>query len=305
LKPPEGPWAILMAGQLTEREGMGRGLLQDPFFTEASRDLDGLTGGRFIRWITESKQSELARPEIGSLAVLGFDIAVARAARARFGPPAAACGYSLGFYAAAVEAGAVSAGTALSWVEAVNGEMEREFSGGRHGLAFAIGLSARDLLDAFREAGLGSLRIANVNSRKSIVFGGLRDEVQGALSRLKDRILQGGMLPLPHPLHTSHLDPVRDRMCGWWGGRETAPPKRLLISPSDGARIEGADALRALLPETLVLPTDWVAVVESIARLEPGWLLDTSADGSLGRMTRWVDRSLNVISLEEAFERDD
>lgn len=295
------PYAILMAGQFSETPEMGCTLSGDSVFLDAARAFGALTGGKFPEWVTRSGADELGRHEVACEAVVLFDAALGEVARARFGAPGLVAGYSLGFYAAASLAGVFPMELALAWIRRVNAGMEARFPGGSFGLAVSIGLSRGELLDTFGAAGLRGLRIANVNNARQLVYAGPSAEVSASMRVLEGKVLSAKELPLGFPLHTPYLEPVVREVEPWWRTVELADPSLPLLSPVDGSILSRSEAVREAMLLSLTEPTDWVAVVRAVASASPEWALDTSGDGSLGRMTRWVDRGINMVPYREAF----
>lgn len=299
------PYAILMAGQFSEVEGMAVPLAPDPAYRESARDFDALTGGAFSRWVTSEPKEKLSEHAVASEAVVLFDAALGKVAREHLGPPALAAGYSLGFYAAASLAGVFPMRIALEWIRRVNASMVPRFPEGDFGLAVSIGLTREELDAAFRAASLPSLEVANINNARQIVFAGFAPEVEAALRALAGRALSAKAIPLGFPLHTSYLGPVAEELAPWWRTVALMDPNIPLISPVDGAVLGAAEEIREVMLLSLTRPTDWVSVVKSVQSRGISRVLDTSGDGSLGRMTRWVSRDLHVMPYREALSGGD
>ncbi len=300
----QNPYAILMAGQLTARAGMGEPLLQIPAFREELASLAELVEGRLEEWLTRASQATLSDPSVAPHAVTLFEIACGRAAASLLGPPAVAAGYSLGFYAAAVLSGAISPETASEWLFRVNTAMDLSFPEGKFLTAFSIGLNRRELEETFSRKEFAGVHVANINNKGQIVFAGPADPVVQAVEALKGRTLRCETLPLKNPIHTPHMAPIRDEIREWWATREVHDPEMILLSPADGGVLRTARDIREAMPESLALPTDWVGVSKGVVREGAAWALDTSADGSLGRMTRWVVRDLKLVHYLEAFGQE-
>jgi malonyl CoA-acyl carrier protein transacylase len=289
-----------MAGQFSEAEGMAMPVRMVPAFREVAGRFDALTGGSFERWVTVEPQALLSEHTVASQAVVLFDAALGTVASERFGPPSLVAGYSLGFYAAASLAGVFPMDVALEWIRRVNRAMDLRFPPGTFGLAVSIGLTREELLSAFAGASLGGLEVANINNARQLVFAGPAAEMDAALKALEGRVLSAKALPLGFPLHTSYLRPVAEEIEPWWRGVPLSDPHMPLLSPVDGSSLTDAGQVRETMLLSLTEPTDWVSVVKAAGSLGPAWVLDSSGDGSLGRMTRWVDRAMRVVPYREA-----
>ena len=270
-------------------------------FRRAAASFDAISGGSFSRLLMTATQAELSDRFVAPSAVALFDMACCEVARDMFGMPAALSGYSLGFYAAAAFAGVFRPEVATEWIERVNRSMASRFPRGMLAMAVAVGMKEADLKGAFRSAGLSGLRISGINNLTQCVFVGPSSEVAQAAERVGPALLSCKLLPLDTPLHTDYMRPVAEEIAGWWRTVPLKDPEMELISPVDGGRITSDSQIRETMLESLVRPTDWLSVVRAVSSSGVTWALDTSGDGSLGRMTKWADRLLDVVHYTSAF----
>ena len=291
------PYAILMAGQLSERGGMGTPLRNDPLFRELADQFNGLTDGRFERWITDASQEEVSETFTAPSAMVLYDLLCGHAALRKWGPPAAVAGYSLGFYAAAVLADCVSAEVVLQWLERVDDSNRQNFPRGQFRLAAVTGLSVPEMEASLAEWGLEGVRIANINNARQLVVAGPGEEMAAALERLKAVALGVRDLPLDIPLHTPHIERARREVTGWWTSVPASSPTLTLLSPVDGGVIADGDSFKSHMLTSLVSATNWQAVVGRLKELNIRRALDVSPGGELGRMARWTDRELEILPV--------
>ncbi len=297
ISPGGGPYALLFPGQLFERPGMGIPLRGQEGFERLLPRFQDLTKGRFVRWVTEAPAEEISERFTAPHLMVLFGCAAAEAARVRLGPPAAAAGYSLGFYSAAVFARCVALEPILRWLERVNEANACRFPPGACALASATGLSEGELKEAFAAAGLRGLEVANVNSARQIVFAGPAAEVEAGRRALEGRALECRRLPLDVPLHTPYVEAAREAVTGWWSSVPASSPTLLLPSPVDGAPVGSGEAFKRHMLESLVSPTRWDLVVETLVRKGVTRMVDLSPGGELGRASRWVCREAEVVPL--------
>ncbi len=295
-------YGIMMPGQLFERRGMARYLCESPVFKRIAGGYNALTQGRFETWVTDAPQEEISERFTAPDVMVLYDCLCAEMASARFGPPAAVCGYSLGFYAAAVHARSITVQSALGWLHRVNAFNARDFAPGAFGVAAATGLSRREVEEAFSEWDLSDLFVSNVNNTRQIVFAGPSPKVDEAVQRLAKRALSVQSVPLDIPLHTPHMRRARREVEGWWSTVPAATPACELISPVDGAPVRSGRAFKREMLVSLESPTDWVSVVNTLAELDLEWVLDLSPQGELGRMARWTRRDLEVRPVSVLWE---
>lgn len=297
MNPLSESYAILMAGQLSEREGMGLSLRDGPVFRRAAEEYGALTGGRFERWMTESSQGELSETFTAPAVMVLYDCLCGRVADDRWGPPAVAAGYSLGFYAAAILAGCVSPAVILEWLGRVNDCNRRTFPGGEFSLLAVTGLSPSDLAERLAEWGLSRMTVANLNNSRQIVVAGPSGEAAEAMERLRRVALDVRKVPLDIPLHTRYITPARDEVSAWWATISVRTPSCVLLSPVDGSPISNGPAFKAAMLDSLISPTHWQNVIGRLKALGVTRALDVSPGGELGRMSKWAFRDLEILPV--------
>lgn len=303
--PQEAPsYAILFPGQLSEKAGMGAPLRFHPVYRRLAPGFAQLTGGQFERWILEAGQEEISERFTAPGVMVLYDLLAAEVAVHEWGPPVAVAGYSLGFYAAAVLSRCVPVSAILTWLEKVNGSNARTCPPGRYALAACTGLSLAEVTALFGECGLGDLKVANVNNPRQLVYAGPSAEVEEAVGRLKGRALDVRLLPLDIPLHTAYMEEACLEVQSWWSAVPSGAPVFPLISPVDGHLVGSGSAFKNEMLASLQSPTRWDLVVQGLAMLKPARVLDLSPDGSLGRMARWTDRSLQVVPASALWEQE-
>ncbi len=295
-------YGIMMPGQLFERQGMARHLTGSPVFKRIAGGYNALTQSRFETWVTQAPQEEISERFTAPGVMVLYDCLCAEMASSRFGSPAAVCGYSLGFYAAAVHARSITVQSALGWLHRVNAFNARDFPPGRFGVAVATGLSRHEVEEAFDEWELAGLFVSNVNNTRQIVFAGPSHRVGEAMQRLAKRALSVQPVPLDIPLHTPHMNRARREVEGWWSTVPAATPTCELISPVDGAPVRSGRAFKREMLVSLESATDWVSVINTLDELDLDWVLDLSPQGELGRMARWTRRDLEIRPVSVLWE---
>jgi len=303
LQGSSSPYAILMAGQLSERAGMAARLREDPGFRTLTDHFNGLTADRFERWMTGATQEEISETFTAPSVMVLYDILCGHVACRRWGPPAVAAGYSLGFYAAAVLARCTSAAVILQWLDKVNACNRRSFGKGQFRLAAVSGLTVQEMSERLAGWGLESVQIANINNARQLVLAGPATELGEVLDRLKGVALDLRDLPLDIPLHTPHLERARQEVADWWASVPAGSPVVPLLSPVDGAPVTSGASFKRHMMISLVSPTHWQAVVAQLKSMNIRRALDVSPGGELGRMARWTFRELEVIPVSALWER--
>ncbi len=304
LPAPAGPYAVLMAGQLSEREGMAAGLRGHRAFGRLSSSFDALTEGRFTRWVTTAPQEEISEKFTAPEVMVLYDVLCGQAAQERFGKPAAVAGYSLGFYAAAVIARCTTVPAILTWLDRVNGKNRETFAPGQFRLLAVTGLGLEDLQRRLADWSLDEVEVADINNARQFVLAGSAASMEKLAGLLQGLVLDQKFLPLDIPLHTAFLEPARQAVADWWASVPAGAPVLPLVSPVNGQLIASGASFKRHMLESLVAPTDWHAVVAEIRSLGVVTALDTSPGGELGRMARWVARDLQILPISALWEED-
>jgi len=289
------PVAFLFPGQLSEYTGMGRDFFEsDP----DARDLFARTSHRckrdLERILFSGSPEELHENLAAQAGVYLVSTLACRELSRRGVVARATAGYSLGNYAAFVAAGAISYEEGLDVLIAVWRESERL------GIAGAMGAVIGARRDAVEEI-CGGLRarglpvwIGNVNASTQFVLTGSREAVRAALEELAPRALSVLPLTMSWPIHSELMEPVERAVApGIAALTSVRDPEVPFYTPQGGVARKGEE-IRRLLGTEFVHPTFWNATFESLIRDGFRTLLEVGPGEMLGRMSRWIDRSVTV-----------
>ena len=127
-------------------------------------------------------------------------------------PDAAVCGHSLGFYAAAVAAGALDADASFAWIDAVFGHAWAQFE---HDTDCVYVLTASGALDGPALAAAWGLELLAVNGPGQIVVYGAPETLAAVCAALADRLVRHGPLGTRCPFHSARMAPVCATVAGW------------------------------------------------------------------------------------------
>jgi acyl transferase domain-containing protein/acyl carrier protein len=237
------PLALVFSGNGSQWQGMGCELIKtEPVFAEAVEEIDALLKtydefsllDEFMRSEDESRldQTEIAQPllfalQVGILKVLqGYGIQAQ-----------AVLGHSVGEVAAAWAAGA------LTLEQAVRVIYERSHAQGETrgaGRMAAAGMGKDAITDVLEQLGLGDkIEIAGINSPGSVTLTGPLD----ALEILGDHLDKKGafyrILDLDYAFHSTHMEPVEDRVKTSLKGLAPKATDIRFISTVTGSEMEG------------------------------------------------------------------
>ncbi|SDM58841.1 type I polyketide synthase [Allokutzneria albata] len=201
--------AFLYSGQGTASVGMGRELFEtQPVYREAIEEIDAAAGGSVLPLLypasTDGDGAPITDTAVAQPAVFAVQAALTRLWLSFGVTPAAVAGHSLGEYAAACAAGA------MSWREGLRLCVER----GR--LMAALPADEGAMLAVFatpEEIGhlIGRVEVAAYNGPAEVVLSGPVDAITELASVLGRLGITSRRLPVSHAFHSRLLDPVLDR----------------------------------------------------------------------------------------------
>lgn len=218
------------------------------------------------------------------LSVFASSVQTFRELRERGVEPDVVAGHSLGEYAAAHAAGALSLEEAARLVaerDRLMGEASRQNPGG---MTAIIGADPREVADAvggFPEAE-GIVVAANFNTPRQTVISGEEAALEALAGRLggkKRKLDVAGAFHSPLMLTASlAMDEMLEEA-------EVRDPVLPMVSGADGAILAKADDVRLALRDQMLSPVRWVAVVERFAALGVEEIVEAGG-GTLVRMLR-------------------
>ncbi len=200
-------------------------------------------------------------------AVLLYGLAANEAWRRKRPEPAAVIGHSLGIYAAAVGAGAISPVDAVRLVLAAGAGIERAQRATGLVLLAVTGLTAPRLKEILApDGGAGEVRITHYNSTiQHIVSGHEETLTEIARKAERDGALGTTILPFPGVVHRPDLAPFADDFYAIIDEVEVRPPRTRFYSPVCGGLVETATGLRAAIRDQLTAPVRFLHAVHGMA----------------------------------------
>lgn len=268
---------------------------ESPAWLATIQEAEACSGFPLKMWMACGPEEDLKAPHHAPCAVVAHSVGLYRAHRSAGMPlAAAATGHSLGFYSALVAAGVMTLEGVFALIEAVEALAGQRF-GDRYGMAFFIGIEEdglRQELALFPE-----LALSNVNGKAQFTVSGPRSSLVRLVDCLASSVLKAGLLPVLHPLHGVHMEPLlpelRCRMEAW----EPQPPEFPILSMVDGRMLrDGAEIWREAM-NSVALPVCWPSVVQALHPWRSG-LWECGAGQQLANLTRWANRDLSVASLQ-------
>ena len=300
--PREGRIAWIFPGQGSQQVGMGRVLYASSPAARALFDTADNVLGRPLAQLCFEGPDDVLRQTINTQpAVFTVSLACLRAAQERgdfVSPPVCVAGHSLGEYAAAVAADALSFEGGLRLVQERGKLMQAAGEQNPGTLAALLGANeeaARQLCAAT------GVEIANINSAEQIVLGGGLDAVQQATEQARSvGAKRAALLNVSGAFHTSLMQPAATGMAEALTGadlRELAVP---LIANGSGAAITTAQQLREELVYQITHPVQWLKSVECMLAQGVERFVEFGPGQVLVGLVRRIDASAICQSCGEA-----
>ena len=218
------------------------------------------------------------------LSVFASSVETLRGLEERGVEPEVVAGHSLGEYAAAHAAGALSLEEAARLVaerDRLMGEASRQNPGG---MTAILGADPREVADAvagFPEAE-GIVVAANFNTPRQTVISGEETALEALAGRIggkKRKLDVAGAFHSPLMLTASMA--MEEKI----EAAEISDPEIPVVSGADGAILAKADDVRLALRDQMLSPVRWVAVMERFAALGVEEVVEAGG-GTLVRMLR-------------------
>lgn len=264
---------FLFPGQGAQFVGMGKDLFDRyPEAKELFALATDKAGFDLAALVFDGSEDEIKSTDKSQVAITAVNLAARRVLRAKGVESAGTAGFSLGEYAALVDAGVLDEADALALVVARGRIMEEvsrslDSPDGSPGMAAVLGIDAGAIDQALAGAGIADVYPANLNSPVQTVLSGTAAGLEAAAPVLKAagarRVVT---LKVSGPFHCPLMVDAKDRFSVVLAGVEFRDPVKPLYSNVTGGLINtGAEAKR-LCADQLVKPVRWVDEEALIAR---------------------------------------
>lgn len=215
------------------------------------------------RLIFSGSEEDLKQTDTTQVVVTLVNLAARQVLLERGIESSRSAGFSLGEYAAMVDAGVLTVEDAFALVIARGRIMEsvsRENDGeeGRSGMIAAMGKDLEEIRTILSSSGVKDAFPSLYNSPVQTVIGG----TASGLARAREALKESGVkrvvpLKVSGPFHTPLMERAREQFSGFVGGVTFHEPEKPLYSNVDGGRIGSADEARERCLEQLTHTVMW------------------------------------------------
>jgi len=283
--------AFLFPGQGSQQPGMlgVEGLCRETLtaagqFLASRADLPGMADLDTAAGLTDTRNAQLA------LLITSTAAAQALTRNMCVPGPDAVAGHSVGAFAAAVVAGALTFAEALDAVALRAAAMKRVCAQGRWGMAAVFGVDSRTAAELAGQVGSDEdpLWVANINSRRQVVFSGTAKALHELVSAA-ERLGASRVEPLAVAVasHGPLQAPVRDALAAHLASVPPRPLRSAYLTNTSGRRVQTSHEVLADLAESVAQPVQWRTIAEilpelgipSAVEMPPGHALTRLTDG--------------------------
>jgi malonate decarboxylase epsilon subunit len=248
--------AFLFPGQGSQQPGMLHHLLSHPAAEEVLQEMSQTLG--FDVRVTDAENA-LKSTISTQLALLASGVATARVLIQSGVQPTVVAGLSIGAFAAAVVAEALSLRDATKLVRSRAEQMERMYPSG-YGLAALIGLNetqARGLVKAVSSEA-HPVFVGNINAPRQIVIAGSIDGMKKVLSRaIQLGARKAELLHVSVPSHCPLLQPIAKSLQEQLRSMQIRDPRFVYVSNVNARAIRSAAGIATDLADNIAHGVRW------------------------------------------------
>ncbi len=262
---------FLYPGQGAQYVGMGKDLFEA---SESVRTLytnaTAVAGFDVAALIFDGTEEDLTATDKQQIAITVTSLAARQYLLDRGISSAGAAGFSLGEYAALVDAGVVSVADVLVAVRERGIIMERvsrsnDSDAGPAAMTAVVGMGLDQVASILAEANVADAYAALYNNPSQTVVSGTAEGLTMAEEALKAagarRVIR---LKTSGPFHCPLMQAAHDAFADVLGGIEFSDPQKRLYSNVTGGEVTSGDTARTLCLDQLVTTVNWTAEMQSI-----------------------------------------
>jgi len=226
-----------------------------------------------------------------------YSCAAASTLREQGTVPFLSAGYSMGIYAALVDAGSISFGTGLKLIEIAYRCLKESLHGRNFGMGALIGLDRKDIQNIIDHDTL-RVEITNQNASHSFVVSGFREDIRRLmLLATEEGALHTRDLSVSVPYHSGHLEEGAMDFARRTGHLETGPTKTPVISLIDQVFLSSPEIIRRELTRNLYHPLNWLETMKVMLENDIIEFIECGASKGLVKNARFIEGEYRFNTL--------
>jgi len=293
----ENVLALLAPGQGAQTPGMLVPWLDDAEIAATLRWSAAVTGIDLVTLGTTGTAEEIRDTAVAQPLLVALALAVAERLLDDphpdwTGQPIVA-GHSVGEFAAAALAGALTAETALTLVRERGRLMAQASAETPTGMSAVLGGDADEVATALKRHGLTA---ANVNTTGQVVAAGRLDALE-ALAADPPAKARVRPLQVAGAFHTHFMASARDGLAALADSAPRTDPTRTLLANGDGAIVRAGDDVVRRLVEQVARPVRWDLCMTTMADLGVTATIELAPGGTLTGLVRRAMPGVETLAI--------
>jgi len=284
--------ALLAPGQGAQTPGMLAPWLDDADVAATLRWSAAVTGIDLVTLGTTGTADEIRDTAVAQPLLVALALAVAERLLDDGDQPIVA-GHSVGEFAAAALAGALTAETALTLVRERGRLMAQASAETPTGMSAVLGGDADEVAAAIERHGLTA---ANVNAAGQVVAAGRLDALE-ALAADPPAKARVRPLPVAGAFHTDFMASARDGLAALADSAPRTDPTRTLLANGDGAIVRAGDDVVRRLVEQVARPVRWDLCMTTMADLGVTATIELAPGGTLTGLVRRAMPGVETLAI--------
>jgi [acyl-carrier-protein] S-malonyltransferase len=217
--------------------------------------------------------------------------------------PAYSAGYSIGIYAALVQANALSFSDGLFLVRQAYETITRIVSGRKYGMCSIIGLNREDINGLISSHFLG-VEITNQNSEFAFVLSGLHEDILRLLNAaVQEGALHTHLLNVSLPYHSSFLKESRHSFGDFVGKISFTPPQTNIISLIDQHILKDPTDIREEVVKNLFTPLNWYRTQSDLVKSGINLFVECGMGKNLVKNSKFIEGDYKFYSAHDYLEK--